>query len=507
VFLRGGDADARLRELVHRRARVRPVLGELSVALLERKRYEALGFRSLGDWSRERVGCGARTVREWARVGRGLAGLPRLREAVLEGEISWTVARKVVAHTTPESEVAVLATVRGRTVRAVETLLQAAFPPEPSSDTDDTRTSVRVSCSPEVATKWVAACELARRVSGENLSTWECAEAIAAECAAARSVPPDVPPRAPERRRPRRGPRAGNESGHRALVWPHLGWRHPAALQDDPLRHLTRDLDGCSPRALDRRFRRAIAFLQEVDLEIGRVLKQVVDRNLYRELGFESFDRYVEERVDLSPRTARRLVRLARAEHTAEPVASAFREGRITLLQAEVLLRGPHAGWLQEAHRITLRRLEDELPQRRVEFSAPTEVAALFCALADDVGLEAMLDHAIATWLQAGRAFRDYADFERDGFRCTVPACSARRNLHSHHIRFRSAGGPDEPWNRTTLCAFHHERGVHTGAIGIRGQAPHELTYLLGVGRFRSGDIKLEANMLDAGKRRGTMET
>ena len=64
------------------------------------------------------------------------------------------------------------------------------------------------------------------------------------------------------------------------------------------------------------------SFIQD---EIGRILRQVVERKLYRELGFESFERYVQERLDLSPRTARRLVRLARAEHAAPgwPVRSA----------------------------------------------------------------------------------------------------------------------------------------------------------------------------------------
>ena len=107
------------------------------------------------------------------------------------------------------------------------------------------------------------------------------------------------------------------------------------------------------------------------------------------------------------------------------------------------------------------------------------------------VGLEAMLDHAIATWVEAGRAFQDYADFERDGWRCTVPGCSARRNLQSHHIVFRSAGGLDVAGNRTTLCAFHHHRGVHAGIVGIHGRAPDGLIYTLGVGRFRSHDVFL----------------
>jgi hypothetical protein len=102
-----------------------------------------------------------------------------------------------------------------------------------------------------------------------------------------------------------------------------------------------------------------------VDFEIGRVLRQVVDRKLYRELGFESFERYVTERLDLSPRTARRLVRLARAEHRAPEVATAFRVGRITQLQAEVLLRG---GSVERAEAVTLRRLEDEVLPREVAF-------------------------------------------------------------------------------------------------------------------------------------------
>jgi len=229
-----------------------------------------------------------------------------------------------------------------------------------------------------------------------------------------------------------------------------------------------------------------------VDFEIGRILRQVVERKLYRELGFESFERYVQERLDLSTRTARRLVRLARAEHASPAVASAFREGRITLLQAEVLLRGGSAEARENpemALRVTLRRLEDEVLPRRVAFWAPPEVAALFEALLARLGLEAMLDHAIATWLEAGAQFDDYADFERDGYRCTVPACTARRNLQSHHIRFRSACGPDVAWNRTTLCAYHHHRGAHAGSLAIRGRAPDALVYRLGVGRFRSGDV------------------
>jgi hypothetical protein len=433
-------------------------------------------------------------MREWARVWRALEELPLLREAVLSGEVSWTVARLIVGVVTPENEAACLETVRGRTVRAVKVLLRVVEPAgaDTAKGSPDDRVPVRVACSPRVATKWAAALELARRMAGENLSAAECAEAIAAECVSAAGGTEALGSR---RRRPAllaRRPEEENESGLRAKLWPRLRWNVRPARKSDWLARLARGLEDCSPRELDRRLRAAMAFLQEVDFEIGRILRQVLERKLYRELGFESFERYVQERLDLSPRTARRLVHLARAEHGAPAVASAFREGRITLLQAEVLLRGGGVEArekLEMALRVTLRRLEDEVLPRRVAFWAPPEVAALFEALVAHLGLEAMLDHAIATWLEAGAQFEDYADFERDGYRCTVPGCTARRNLQSHHIWFRSACGPDVAWNRTTLCAYHHHRGVHARSLGLRGRAPDALVYTLGVGRFRSGDV------------------
>jgi hypothetical protein len=129
-----------------------------------------------------------------------------------------------------------------------------------------------------------------------------------------------------------------------------------------------------------------------------------------------------------------------------------------------------------------------------IAFRAPPDVAAFFLEMVARAGsLERLLAHSITSWVEAGAQFRDYADFERDGFRCTVPGCTARRNLHSHHVRFRSAGGPDEPWNRTTLCAHHHHRGVHGGTLRIRGHAPGGLLFELGpdpTERFRAGDVR-----------------
>jgi hypothetical protein len=62
-----------------------------------------------------------------------------------------------------------------------------------------------------------------------------------------------------------------------------------------------------------------------------------------------------------------------------------------------------------------------------------------------------------------------------------VPGCTSRRNLHDHHIRFRSAGGPGASGNRITLCAFHHQRRLRGGLLRVSGRAPDVLLFELGL--------------------------
>jgi len=669
VYLRGRDADARLRALEAQRVGVRPVLGALAARLRQIRGWRALGFRNLADFARERLGLEARTVSEWARVWSALEELPALRGAVLAGEVSWTVARRVVAVATPETDAACLETVRGRTVRAVDALVAAwkaakaqdeGAVPAPSGgetlgkegdggvpasspgsglavgpvgpedeDDDAERLPVRIGCPARVALKWDAAVELARRWSGEMLPAWGAADLIAAEVSSA--LPPEPGPapwqrdeatgasresavpgdgasaaeadawraggptdpsaagpgamgatgnaaeraeRAGAGARSRRRPRPDDpEPGPRHAAFPHVPWR--------PLRRTERDVEearaldalaegreGCGPHELDARLRAAVGFLQGLDLELGRILRQVLGRRLYRELGFESFERYVGERLDTSPRTARRLVRLARAEHTAPRVAAGFREGRLSAFQADAVLGalargkdlpaevlegvvalrgekpaassrcptlraalapdpgppfgalpapGADARWVALAERVSLRRLEREAEAQpantppAVAFHAPPEVAAFFGEMLERVrrrlgpeapawaALEAMLDHVIAAWVREGEQFRDYADFVRDEFWCTAPGCTSRSELESHHIVFRSAGGPDEPGNRTSLCWFHHHAGIHARGMRVAGRAPDRLFFELGMrrdgpplARYRSGDVMVK---------------
>lgn len=117
----------------------------------------------------------------------------------------------------------------------------------------------------------------------------------------------------------------------------------------------------------------------------------------------------------------------------------------------------------------------DPGPRTRIRFWAPHEVASLWhealavCRqragrpLDDGECVLAILDSFLATWsVRAGPAWRRrYRIFERDGWRCRVPGCTARRNLQVHHVRFRSRGGSDDDANLAVLCATHHLQCIH----------------------------------------------
>ncbi|MHC9544769.1 MAG: HNH endonuclease [Vulcanimicrobiota bacterium] len=98
---------------------------------------------------------------------------------------------------------------------------------------------------------------------------------------------------------------------------------------------------------------------------------------------------------------------------------------------------------------------------------------------------ESFLAALLQGWLFTEKAHlrftRDYAILKRDHFRCQVPGCNCRRNLHIHHIIWRSKGGSDEPSNLIVLCARHHLYILHNLlTLKIEGTAPHNLTFTFG---------------------------
>lgn len=400
---------------------------------------------------------------------------------------------------------------------------------------------LRIECPGRIRSLWRRACELASRVAGEPLSAWRAAEAIAAEGIAARPMGSSIADRvmAALLRLAQRPPRGDRESVETSVV--ELDARPASsdneAVAADTARPLTSLPETSNPRVIDAHLVATVQTLRTVEPRIGRLLRVLVDHHLYRMLGFRSLDAYVRERLGLSTRKVWALVRIERAIRRAAPFAKAYEEGRLSWVRTLTLLpvvdRTTVDAWLRRSDAVTVRRLHDEvgfvldrrdldgqfaslqpppldsalgvqigarpgatkvvtksvtdvveIADSEVRFAGPVSVTALMRDALDVFSvsgeprwraLERLLLRVIADW-EAEPSHRDPV-FARDGWRCTVPGCTSRRNLHDHHVRFRSRGGGHERGNRTTVCAAHHLHGIHAGLVKVTGTAPAALRW------------------------------
>ena len=472
-----------------------------------------------------------------------LARLPAIDAALGSGQLGWTKARLLCRVATPEDEGLWLAAAGrlsaaalAREGRAIDVGSLEAAALDPLDDEPGEREVLRVRTPRQVKAKWGYLKRTLRCVAGERLPTETCVELVAAEVLSAIRLEVDPAALLPLARRVHPGMEDPELVAGQAPTT-----AAPPAPASPFVEALVAGLEDAEPCELDARLRRAAALEQGLLARIGPLLLALVAARGHFQLGFRSLDSYARERLAVSPRKARALLRVERACVLAPAVGEAWRTGRLTGSQSQVLvplMLAPgsepfHSAWVERAAEVTVRRLEDDVEQalasgafdpallpelpEGVQIGAehmppetehmpretdvwvanvPAEVSRLFRACLGSVArrmnsgpgaaLEAMFDHCIDTWRCPTP--REHRVFARDGWRCTVPGCTSQRNLHAHHVLFRSAGGGDELANLVTLCAAHHQRGVHSGLIRIAGRAPDRLLFELPLGRFRSGD-------------------
>jgi 5-methylcytosine-specific restriction endonuclease McrA len=82
------------------------------------------GFRSCAAWLTWRVGLAPGAAREHVRVARALGTLPRLRQALARGELSYSKVRELTRVATPETEERLLAVGRAGTAEHVERIVR-----------------------------------------------------------------------------------------------------------------------------------------------------------------------------------------------------------------------------------------------------------------------------------------------------------------------------------------------------------------------------------------------
>jgi hypothetical protein len=470
------------------------------------------------------------------------------RVATGEDESAWIARARAVSSRQLE-----------QAVRSFAPSLDPADGPEEAAS--ETRVALR--CTPAVREKWSAVCELAERVAGQRLGAGEVLELVVAEAFSGVSVDPAFvdlgdEPAEPGRRAAasldREEPAPSARGPARDL--PHAVRSLAAGLEVADAFELDRRL--CRAVRLEQTLDAAIAPL----LRVVRCAEYEW-RDVYRPLSDYAPDQLgmsarkarallrLERAGDVCPelREAYRSGRLSWVKaQCLLPLLGLDLDGewrpawvawaaRVTVrrlaqdvARALLLRAGHHRAW----HRCKFapERAQDPIPEDERQWCAhdvdleatqelawrvPRDVALLFVAVretlrarleaergrlaTDGEVFDALLDAALWAWtLREPGARRPDPVIERDGYRCAVPGCTSRRNLHDHHVTFRSAGGSDEPGNRITLCAFHHQRCLHAGRLRVQGRAPDRLVFELGLrpgalplARYQSGDVVLPA--------------
>jgi hypothetical protein len=526
------------------RARLRLTLARISARLIATRAWERLGFARLADYARERAGLSARQLQDLAHTSARLSVLPRVETTLAAGYLGWSQARLIARVATPEDETRWIAFARSHPVRELECAVRAvdrgsleggALETDEDGCDATHKVGVVVRCAPRVRAKFHAARALARRVAGEALPNWASMEAVAAEALSALAVgtalegdDQDCALAAEGAAWAERAAMNARSPMERTVepVEPHgeqpalPAVNVSAADDDERVAPLLEGLDLADAFELDARLRRAVAEEQRLDAELAPLVAV-----------------FPPERLGISPRKARALQRVERAAAGCPQLRAAFRSGRLSWVQVQAILpvlflQGSahlRARWIDHAAQVSVRRLYDDVDRAlsgieldldslwqtcartraaeatpsesetaRFFFAAPPDVARLFRAVvcsvrrqvermsgrlpSEGAAIEWMFDHAFEAWgAKDRRIAREHRVFERDGWRCTVPGCSSYRNLHDHHIVFRAAGGSNDLCNRTTLCAWHHLRGVHAARVGCRGTAPSALVFELGL--------------------------
>ena len=98
---------------------------------------------------------------------------------------------------------------------------------------------------------------------------------------------------------------------------------------------------------------------------------------------------------------------------------------------------------------------------------------------------------------------RHFRIFKRDRYLCQAPACPKRKDLHAHHMEYRSRGGSNDPTNLLPLCYHDHQGVIHARYARVSGEAPQRLYWELGCRPGREPLLILNGEKVVGGTRAG----
>ncbi|MHC4134536.1 MAG: HNH endonuclease [Planctomycetota bacterium] len=95
--------DARLQRLLAARRGFDETFGPLALRIVEERIWKAVGYRSLKEYCRDRLGMSARSVRQRVWLERKMCALPELRDALASGRLTYSKALLVAKGAMPHN--------------------------------------------------------------------------------------------------------------------------------------------------------------------------------------------------------------------------------------------------------------------------------------------------------------------------------------------------------------------------------------------------------------------
>jgi hypothetical protein len=130
--IRRGDAE--LHCAAQGLGRPRLQLGEALELLVARSGLFELGYHDLASYARQRCSRSGRWAQDTRAVARRLSSLPALREALLAGQVGWSMAELVSRHATAETDGELTEQAQQRTVRQMRAWLSESHSSDGASE-------------------------------------------------------------------------------------------------------------------------------------------------------------------------------------------------------------------------------------------------------------------------------------------------------------------------------------------------------------------------------------
>ena len=299
--------------------------------------FQRLGFPTLDSYAREALQRSGRWASETRVVARRMMALPLLREQLVGGHLTWSLAELLARVATPLDEAEWLA--RDLDVRGLRALMkmrrQAAGEDQAPKVTIAVRVDQVDAWAFEHARTMVEALGAARGDEG--------IEALLAEgLGALLAHDPDIDlPRGI----------GGDDTPPRTS--------DPLATPTVP--NVAVAIQAGEPEALDLQLRALAAELARRDVELGRMAHVIEASGAWREQGHASFDDYCREHIGLSPSSVVTRMVLARRLAALPAIDEALQAARIGYEAAALIARvaspaNAHA-WIERAEDRTVKHL------------------------------------------------------------------------------------------------------------------------------------------------------